>query len=61
VANVGDSLCRLSSPIEYIYICMCIDTFFVFIFCTATDCYVLQLEMRVRLICAIKFYLLTYL
>ena len=41
--------------------CMCIDTFFVFIFCTATDCYVLQLEMRVRLICAIKFYLLTYL
>jgi len=29
--------------------------------CTATHCYVLQLEMRVRLICVTKFYLLTYL
>ena len=30
-------------------------------FCTATYCCVLQLEMRIRLICAIKFCLLTYL
>jgi len=29
--------------------------------CTATYCYVLQFEMHVRLICAVKFYLLTYL
>jgi len=31
------------------------------LFRTATYCNVLQLEMHVRLICAVKFYLLTYL
>jgi len=41
--------------------CMCTATYFNFIFCTASYCYVLQLEMQVRLIRAIKFYLLTYL
>jgi len=40
--------------------CMCTATHF-FIICTATYCYVLQLEMHVHLICVIKFYLLTYL
>ena len=40
---------------------MCTATYFDF-FCTGTIyCCVLQLEMHVRLICAIKFYLLTYL
>ena len=34
-------------------------TYFDFILCTATDCYVLQLEMHVGLISASKFYLLT--
>jgi len=33
---------------------------FDFISYTATYCYILQLEINVRLICVIKFYLLTY-
>jgi len=42
------------------YTCMCTAAYFDFIVFTATYCYVLQLETHVRLICAIKFYLLTY-
>ena len=38
---------------------MCIATCFDLIFCTAAYCYVQQLEMHVRWICAVKFYLLT--
>ena len=46
----------------HIYICICTATYFDFIFCTGTTYgYVLRLEMHVRLICAIKFYLLFYL
>ena len=43
----------------YVHMCMCIATCFDLIVCTAAYCYVQQLEMHVRLICAVKFYLLT--
>jgi len=47
----------------YVYMCIraCVLLLILILFFTATYCYVLQLEMHVRLICAIKFYLLTYL
>ena len=40
---------------------LCTAINFDFTFSTATYCYILQLEMHVRLICVIKFYLHTYL
>ena len=39
----------------------CVLLLILILYCTATYCHILQLEMHVHLICAIKFYLLTYL
>jgi len=59
--------CYITAGDAFTFIIMCICArvlllILVLFFCTATYCYVLQLEMHARLICAIKFYLLnTYL
>jgi len=47
----------------FTFTCVCVLLLILILFfCTETIyCCVLQLEMHVRLICAIKFYLLTYL
>jgi len=44
----------------YVHMCMCTATYFDLIFSIACYFYALQLQMHVCLICAIKFYLLTY-
>jgi len=48
------------SKIEYVKICVYLINFDFILYYNLLLCFI-QLEMHVRLICAIKFYLLTYL
>ena len=42
-------------------VCVCCSTCFDFIFCTSTYRYLLQLQMHEHFICAMEFYILSYL